>query len=143
MSDKLTVTQRAIAAVQELNPTATNLQLVHTHAKFLGGQLLVVTFDNAGQGFENYVFVRRKVVRVARNMTLMVELANQETDSGPIGKAFAELLNIANIIALALTALIAYLVVAKNMTEVPAVLTTALTTIIGFYFGTKSSKSDD
>lgn len=143
MAEKMADRDIAIEAISEFNPGATDRQVSHAYRHFLRGTLYIITFNLNGVDCENYVFLKKKSPpRVAKNFNLLMQLLTQESNNSPIVEAMAELINIANIIAIALTLLIGYLVVARNATEIPAVLTTALTTIIGFYFGTKSAKSE-
>jgi hypothetical protein len=133
-------TARAIAAVQEINGDADQYRLLFRYPKFLGGSLYVVQFMRDGQKFENYVFFRNGTERVAKNTNHLVELANQEAEHGPLRRSLSELVNVASIIAFLLTFVICYLVLAKGVTEIPPILSTSLSTIIGFYFGTKTSR---
>lgn len=134
------LTARAIASVQEINSDADQFRLLFKHPKFLGGSLYVVQFQRDAQKFENYVFFRNGAERVAKNTNHLVELANQEAEHGPLRRSISELVNVSSIIAFVLTFVICYLVLAKGTTEIPAILSTSLSTIIGFYFGTKSAK---
>jgi hypothetical protein len=72
--------QRAISAVKEINHGATDFQVIYRHPKFLNSSLYVVGFNGNEHKFENYVFIRSGAVRVAKNTSHLVDLANQEAD---------------------------------------------------------------
>jgi hypothetical protein len=130
--------QRAIAAAQEVNHDGADFKFLFRHPKFLNGELYVIGFREGERKCENFVFFKGATTRVAKNSNHLVDLANQESENGPLSRAFSEFLSVSSVIALVLTAAICYLVIAKGSNEVPAILSTSLSTIIGFYFGTKS-----
>jgi hypothetical protein len=132
--------QRAIASTREVNDEGVDFKFLYRHPKFLGGELLVIGFYEGERKCENFVFFKGSTVRVAKNSNHLVDLANQETEIRPFARAAAEFVSVSSLIAVLLTAAICYLVLVqgKSNSEIPAILSTSLSTIIGFYFGTKA-----
>ncbi len=140
MTTKDEMIQKALVASQEVNHDGTEFKLLYKHPKFLSGALYVIGFKEGERKCENYVFVRNGTVRVAKNTNHLVDLANQESEGGVLTRVIPEFANVSSIIALVLIAAICYIVLVKGSNDVPAILSTSLSTIIGFYFGTRATK---
>jgi len=135
--------QRAINAAEEVNHGGTNFKFLYRHPRFLRGELYVIGFNEGERKCENFVFFKGNSIRVAKNSGHLVDLANQESEVSPLARAAAEFVSVSSLIAILLTAAICYLVIVqgKENKDIPAILSTSLSTIIGFYFGTKARKS--
>jgi hypothetical protein len=117
-----------------------------------GGTLYVVNWTSAkdSRDFDSFVFVdSRNTSHFFFNPTELTRFLNQTQSSRGSGSLFDKLLasgGVPAVIAMAITATICYLVVARDLKEVPSFLSNAWSIILGFYFGrrvTEGGKKED
>jgi hypothetical protein len=107
---------------------------------FYGGTLVIVRFLIDGQDVQNNVFFDREGRTGVFYRT--EDLAKALSGRKALGtfSRFLEDTGITGFIAALITLTIVYLVIKDPTTNIPEVLSNALTIIIGFYFGTKVKK---
>jgi hypothetical protein len=138
MSVSKAIQKRAIGAVMEVNPGARDFQPVYSLPNFLNGQLVVVSgIDADGRQIDNHVYLTSNSVRVAKNPSHFAHLVAEEARRRSPFAAVLDAGGIAGVIAVIITLTICYMLAIVHVTDVPAVLSTSLTSILGFYFGTK------
>ncbi|MBS0355734.1 MAG: hypothetical protein JSR83_17755 [Proteobacteria bacterium] len=144
MSVSKEIQKKAIAAVVDVNPGAIDCQVIYSLPEFLNGQLVVVEGSHQGSGdkFTNHVYVSGKGVRVAKNQSHFAHLVAEEAKKPSAVAEFTRTSGIAGVIAIIITLTICYMFAFLRVTDVPAVLSTSLATILGFYFGTKATHHD-
>ncbi|MBI5558319.1 MAG: hypothetical protein HY885_11845 [Deltaproteobacteria bacterium] len=129
--------QKALEEVRNLSPDATNFHIVNLHPDFFDGTLYVVGFEEGDKIFHNYVFVNSSGCHLSKNEALLLSMVAKKSKKSHV----IELLGgISGIIGLIVTLTIVYIVVRDPKAEIPQILSTALTAILGFYFGSKSSR---
>jgi hypothetical protein len=147
MSNDPELSSLVIEDVKALNPNAENFLIIFVQPEFLEGRLYVVQFQTKERKEEhatiqNFVYmVGKKIIYTATNTALLVELVSRKGRKLSAFGVFLQVGGIAGIIAILLTMTICSLYLWSDK-EVPALLSTTLTTIIGFYFGTKVATSD-
>jgi len=132
--------EKAIEAAKSLSHEAKDFRVANHHSEFLNGSLFLINFEGKEGPAHCFVYIEGNQVEVCKNQALLNELVARK--SKKIG--FAAILNslggIAGIIGLIVTLTIVYLVIREPKAEIPQILSTALTAILGFYFGSKVSK---
>ncbi len=113
-----------------------------------GGTLYTVSWSSgkeAGKSFDNLVFNDGKKLHHFNNPTELTRFLNLRQPSNPLIGLLRELFAVGGapaVIAIAITATICWLAISPNGKAAPDILGHALTTILGFYFGSKvASKS--
>jgi hypothetical protein len=132
--------EKVYAEVNKVNAgEGKEFKLVHKYDHFLGGELYVVAFKWQDKQVENYAYVKASGIYIAKNQRGIIDLATRFGEDVSIRGALVRLINVTNLIGLAFTALVIYLVGVKGSTEVPAIVTAALGSVLGFYFGTQKT----
>lgn len=132
--------ERALSAVESLNSEGNDFSVTFVHSDFMDGSLYVVEFFSASDRITNWVYIAGKELNVIKNPALLVEFVARKTRR--LGLATTILKHtggIAGLIALIITISICYMFVFRENTEIPDVLSAALTTVLGFYFGSKTT----
>ena len=132
--------KKAIETVKNITPEAETFRLISYHLEYLNGALYVVGFDTDDGPKHNYVYIENGEASVYRNEALLNELVARKSKKSGFASILDSIGGIAGIIGLIITLTIVYLVVSKPDTDIPQILSTGLTAILGFYFGSKTSK---
>lgn len=140
------MSETALKAVEQAQRSRETADLhVRTIVPCFGGKLLVVggksVKDNAR--FDNFVFFRGDTWEFMYNAAEVVKRLDQGIGDPSLLRGLRALFSfgaIAGIIALAMTATIIILVARHPDVHVPDILTNALTTILGFYFGSQVNR---
>ncbi|HEX3357179.1 MAG TPA: hypothetical protein VHS31_09425, partial [Tepidisphaeraceae bacterium] len=69
MAEKTDPAARAIAAVHDINPSASHISVTFVHNEFLDGHLYVVKFKENEEFFENYVYIEADEIHVNKNIS--------------------------------------------------------------------------
>ena len=119
-----------------------NHHVINHHSEFLGGELYVVEFDKTEKDetkkYTNYVYFEGGKIEVCKNPALLNELVARKSKKQGFSVFMESIEGIAGVIGLIVTLTIVYLLVKNPAVEIPHILSTSLTTILGFYFGTKT-----
>jgi hypothetical protein len=103
---------------------------------FLGGTLYVVGFtDTDGGKKENYVFEKDGELRIYRFSYELYHGIAKEVEKPSAWHVVAQAIAVEGTIAICLTLTICFLAV--RGTTIPEILGSALTAVLGFYFGSK------
>ena len=134
--------EKAIKASTNLSShEGANHRVINHHPEFLDGSLYVVEFDSKeDKKLTNYVYFEGSETTVCKNSALLNELVARKSKKSGVVSILESLGGITGIIGLVITFTIVWLLVNDPKAEVPQLLSAALTTILGFYFGTKISK---
>ncbi len=116
-------------------------KVINHHSDYLKGSLYVVGFKTAdGEERSNFVYIEGNDVTVCKNQALLNEMVARKSRKVGLSSLIEDFGGVAGIIGLMITVTIVYILINDPKAEVPQILSAALTTILGFYFGTKSSK---
>lgn len=134
--------ERAVKASKALSSSEeSGHRVINHHTEYLNGQLYVVGFeDDEGETFTNFVYIENDDVSVCKNPALLNELVARNSKKSGIASFIGSVGGVAGIIGLIITLAIVWLLINDPKVEVPQVLSAALTTILGFYFGSKVNK---
>lgn len=136
---------KAIDAVKSLSPeNFSNFRVSNHHSEFLSGSLYLVEFENPDKPdkkYHNFVYIEGPVLEVCKNQALLNELVSKKSKKTRFELVLDNLGGVAGIIGLIITISIIWFVVNYPGKDVPQVLSTALTAILGFYFGSKVNKT--
>jgi hypothetical protein len=134
--------EKAIRASSNLSShEGTNHRVINHHIEFLDGSLYVVEFDSKeDKKLVNYVYIEGSDITVCKNPALLNELVARKSKKTGATLVLESIGGIAGIIGLIITLTIVWLLIKDPKAEVPQLLSAALTTILGFYFGTKTNK---
>lgn len=134
--------ERAVKAAKELSShEGEGHKIINQHSEYLNGSLYVVGFEKKdGEQLVNYVYIEGSEITVCKNPSLLNELVSRKSKKPAIVLAIETLGGMAGIIGLVITGTIVYILAVNPTAEVPQILSAALTTILGFYFGSKSVK---
>ena len=127
--------QEARAEVKRLNKGSESHHITEIHRRFLGGELYVVKFQKNGKTKKNYVYVAGKEVNLYKSPTKLIAMIKDIGTRKNSVFLFFEPSVISGIIALLLIVIIGYLLVRNPNGDIPLTLSAALTTLMGFYFG--------
>ena len=133
--------EKAIKSSKELSSyEGSDHRVINHHSDFLNGSLYVVGFVNPeNEKKHNYVYIEGKDVTVYKNEAILNEMVARKSTS-----KFTSFMDgmggIAGIIGLIITFTIVFMLLNNPEAKIPQVLSAALSTILGFYFGSKSSK---
>lgn len=133
---------KAIKAASNLSAhEGADFKVVNHHPDFLSGSLYVVGFKNSnGESLSNYVYIQGDEVTVCKNPAMLNEMVSRKSRKTGVVSFIESIGGVAGIIGLLITCTIIFLLVRNPEANVPQALSAALTTILGFYFGTKASK---
>ena len=138
----LNTEQRALEATKRRNENHSDFVVGSVVPRYLDGTLYIVLFkDSGGIGFENYAFVPDATgeVEVYRNSSQLAHAVSTRTRTHSLAEKLLNVGGISGIIAIGITATICYMAIAsKGDLKVPDILSSALTLILGFYFGSKT-----
>lgn len=129
--------EKVLEQVRLLNPRSDSLHVVNLHKDFLGGALYVIGFERDGDQFHNFVFLDKDELHVAKNDALLISMISKRYKKETLLDSLG---GVAGIIGLAVTATIIYLLINNPLAEIPQILSAALTTILGFYFGSQTTR---
>ena len=116
-------------------------RVINHHTEYLNGQLYVICFeDSENNNLYNYVYIEGDEVIVCKNEALLNELVSRKSKKSNIKQVLDGIGGVAGIIGLIITLTIVYLVLSDPKVEIPQILSAALTTILGFYFGSITKK---
>ncbi len=127
----------AIEEVQNANPGAHKFHITNTHKDFLEGTLYEVAFMENEQSWHNYVYHDSTGLHLAKNASVLIPLISKKA---PKHGWIDSIGGITGVLALIITCTIAYLVIWAPSIEIPDTFSAALTTILGFYFGSQVKK---
>ncbi|WP_028863316.1 hypothetical protein [Psychromonas aquimarina] len=132
----------AISASKNLTSNDGNgHRVVNHHPEYLNGQLYVIAFEHVdGETYHNYVYIESGKTTVCKNPALLNELVSRKSKKAGLESFISNIGGVAGIIGLIITLTIVWLVVKDPYIPIPQVLSAALTTILGFYFGSKVKK---
>lgn len=128
---------KAIEEVKKINPKAIDFHIVNVHSDFMDGNLYVVGFEDEGSTYHNYVHIDEHGAHLSKNEALLISMVSKKYKRVSILDSLG---GVAGIIGLAITGAIIYLLIENPRYEIPQVLSAALTTILGFYFGSQVKK---
>ncbi len=114
--------------------------VINYHPEFLSGELYVVAFETEEGSKHVFVYMENGRPTVCKNPALLNELVARKSKKTGFHSIMEGLGGIAGIIGVLVTVTIIYLVLRDPKAEIPQVLSAALTTILGFYFGSKVNK---
>jgi hypothetical protein len=134
--------EKAVEASKNLtNNDGIGHHVINHLSEFLDGQLYVVGFKSSeGQQFLNYVYIEGEKATVYKNEALLLSFVSKYSKKSGLQYFFENIGGIAGLIGLIITFTIVYLIISNPKNEIPQILSAALTTILGFYFGTKTNK---
>jgi len=134
---------RALEMVKEYHPTHDNIRVAAVVDNFFDGTVLLVDFSENGKD-------RRDIIHFGRDRPILFQ-GSQDFIRAFAGKtprvtAFESFLrygagDVAAVIAVIITLTICYIVLTRVEPKIPEVLSGALTTIIGFFFGSKVGRT--
>ncbi|CAH9067697.1 hypothetical protein PSECIP111854_04175 [Pseudoalteromonas sp. CIP111854] len=130
---------RVIQATKNIIHNAKNYRVIFHHPEYLDGELYVVEYDIEKASNSCYVYVENGEANVLTSQALLNEMVARKTKKSGVASTLDSLGGMAGIIGLIVTLTIVYIVVGKPEAEIPQILSTALTAILGFYFGSKKS----
>ena len=131
---------RVIEATKGIIHNAKSHRIVFHHPEYLDGSLYVVEYDLNKSSSQCYVYVENGVANVLTSQALLNEMVARKAKKSGFSSGIESLGGMAGIIGLIITLTIVYIVIGKPEAEIPQILSTALTAILGFYFGSKVSK---
>ncbi len=149
MDDKKALVDRAIDMVREANESeAQDFRLIDIKQGFLGGALFTISFKSKLQqesSYTNRVYFNGKELRLFRNDELLLSIlgatfAPQRSFIDIMFDRLEKIEAVSGIIALAIAGTIIYMTIFSPGSALPDILSTALTTILGFYFGRATAK---
>lgn len=134
--------ERAVKASKDLSSDeGDGYKVINHHSDYLNGALYVVEFKmNGGEKFYNYVYIEGSEITVCKNPALLNEMVAKKSKKTGFSSVMESLGGISGVIGLIVTMTIVYLLIRDPKAEIPQILSTALTAILGFYFGSKASK---
>ncbi|MGZ5018482.1 MAG: hypothetical protein ACXV8U_22170 [Methylobacter sp.] len=134
--------EKAIKASKEVSSgEGDGHKVINHHPDYLNGALYVVEFKaNNGKSLSNYVYIEGSEVTVCKNPALLNEMVARKSRKTGFPSVMDSLGGISGVIGLIVTVTIVYLLVRDPKAEIPQILSTALTAILGFYFGSKAIK---
>lgn len=134
--------EKAINATKQLSGHESHShQIINYHKDFLRGSLYVVSFTFREDNDKvNYVYIEDNEVTVCKNPALLNELVSKKSQKRGMSEFIDEIGGTSGIIGLLITCTIIWMLVNNPNNEIPQILSTALTTILGFYFGSKTVK---
>ncbi len=135
--------ETALKAVQDRNPDGTKFKVMNVTTDFLDGTLVFVEFRDSGDEDENYVYVTPSETLVMLDYEDVTALVARYRPPNAWQRLVRELFHVGGVagtIGILITLTICYRIAFQGVGDVPQVLSGALTTILGFYFGTKASK---
>ncbi|WP_226649667.1 holin family protein [Microbulbifer variabilis] len=130
----------AIESVRNFSHEGKDFRVANHHTEFLDGSLYLINFEGKDGPAHNFVYIEGEKIEVCKNQALLNELVARKSKKVGVTALLNGLGGISGIIGLIITVAIIYLVIARPETEVPKELWAALTAILAFYFGSKSSK---
>ena len=134
--------EKAIEAAQGVSAhEGQDHTIINHHPEFLDGSLYVVGFkDENDESKTVYVYIEGKKVTVCKNQALLNEMVARKTQKKGIAYIIESFGGVAGFIGLAITGTIIYMFFNDPKVEIPQILSGALTTILGYYFGTQTNK---
>ena len=138
--------ETAIKAVTDVQQMRGTIDLhVRSKIECFGGRLVVVAgkFADDKARFENYIFFNGDNWEHMYNTIEVVKRLDQGIGDPALLRAFRSLFGVgavSGIIALAMTAAIIIILSRHPEAHVPDILANALTTILGFYFGSQVNR---
>jgi hypothetical protein len=137
--------EKALAAVTSRHFNGTEFEVTHTRPEFLDGILVFIQFyDEDEADDENYVYITDSDTHLMTDYEEVAALVAQHRPASSSHRLLRELMHvggIAGFVAVLITITICYMLAFKDAKEIPQILSGALTTILGFYFGSKVSKN--
>jgi hypothetical protein len=133
--------QQIVELVTSRLMDVSNVKIIRQTDPFLGGTLYIVGFsDRNGSLLENYVLHRDDKTRVFRFVYELFEAVAKDDQKPGVLYSLAQSSIAPGCIAILMAGTICYLAV--KGTAIPEVLGSALTAILGFYFGRSMSRKD-
>jgi hypothetical protein len=113
-----------------------------------GGSLYTVTYTNGkdGRTYDNFVFFEKNSPHHFFNPNELTRFLSSRSPKNQIINLMREVFTVGGapaVIAIVITGTICYLAISPNNQPTPDILGHALTTILGFYFGSKVSREKD
>ena len=136
----MTPHEKVIEAAKNFCYEGKNFRVVNHHSEFLNRSLYLINFECEDEPKHCFVYVEGSQIEVCKNQALLNELVARKSKKIGFAAVLSGLGGISGIIGLIITLTIVYLVISNPKAEVPQILSTALTAILGLYFGSKSSK---
>jgi hypothetical protein len=135
--------ERAIEAAKKRNDNHSAFSVATIVPRYLQGALYTIVFKDAqGKGFENYVYVPDNgEIEVYRNINQLAHAVSIHARSASLMEKVLTFGGMPGAIALIITATICYLTMFRADVKIPDVLSNALTMVLGFYFGSKVTKT--
>jgi hypothetical protein len=123
--------------VKKYHSDATNVRLVNTVLGFLGAELAIVRYDEADRKDIEVYFLKTKTggQQLFSTASELAEYTAVKKEKLMFYQYLVSVVGISGIIAIALTAVIIGLLVNNPQVQLPTILTSSLSTILGFYFG--------
>lgn len=138
--------EKAFEAVRKdfVHAAPTNLHVRAKVKKFLDGTLFFVNYmsTNNSKDYQVYVYLRDDddaiTLRSSEELAKMMSVHRPESALYKVSK---EVFSVSGIIAILVTITICVLIIYnKGLDKPPEILSTALTSILGFYFGSQVAK---
>jgi hypothetical protein len=136
--------ESALNAVKERHPKGSEFEVTHTTTDFLDGILVFIEFyDKDGDDDESYVYIANGEVHVMTDFESVAGFVARHKPAPAAHRLLREMFQVGGIagaIGIMITCAICYMLIVQQAKDVPQVLAGALTTILGFYFGTKTTR---
>ncbi|MES9926070.1 MAG: hypothetical protein ABW152_18490 [Candidatus Thiodiazotropha endolucinida] len=132
--------EKAIDAAMNVTSEGDEYHVINYHPEFLSGELYVVGFETDDGPKNVFVYMEKGKPIVCKNQALLNELVARKSKKTGFQSVLESLGGIAGVIGVLITVTIIYIVLRDPKAEIPQVLSAALTTILGFYFGSKINK---
>ncbi len=132
--------EKAIEAAKSFSHEAKDFRVANHHSEFLDGSLYLINFESQSGSAHCFVYMEDGKVEVCKNQALLNELVARKSKKVGITALLNGLGGVSGIIGIIITLAIIYIVIALPGSEVPKELWAALTAILAFYFGSKTSK---
>ena len=133
---------KAINAASNISAhEGSEFKVINHHSEYLKGSLYVVGFTGKdGEQKTNYVYIEGTDIHVCKNPALLNEFGARKSKKFGIPDTIEALGDIAGIIGLLITGTIIWMLIQNPEANIPQVLSASLTTILGYYFGSKTSR---
>jgi len=134
--------EKAVKASKELSSHEGDGHcVINHHTEYLKGSLYIIGFKSSeGKEFKNFVYIEGDEVTVCKNPAILNEFVARKSQKSDFRNTIEALGGVAGIIGLIITITIVWLVINNPDAKIPQILSAALTSILGFYFGSKAGK---
>lgn len=132
--------EKAIEEAKKLCHECKDFRVANHHSEFLDGSLYLINYEAQSGPSHCFVYIEGEKAEVCKNQALLNELVSRKSKKAGISAFLESIGGVSGIIGIIITLAIIYLVIARPESEVPKELWAALTAILAFYFGSKTTK---